>query len=240
MQIVPLHVPDSGLHAAVVPVQRRRGLHVPVRLLAAGTRQGILGRATDHDFGIHEDIRHLPAGDAAVLSAFLAQRRLCRADRHRMPAGSGRQHAAGGTAGLLRPMDRRPDGTPRHPDVDERLLPASARTAALPDVRADRRTGTTGRRRAGELAQLAAALLPDRQPGHPDGLRHSVQQFERGAHLRDHADRLPDVVLDDAPGGGNPSCRQDRLLGDLRDRGRDAGGRAVPAEGDAVILRMAA
>ena len=41
-------------------------------------------------------------------------------------------------------------------------------------------------------------------------------------------------------GGGNPSCRQDRLLGDLRDRGRDAGGRAVPAKGDAVILRMAA
>lgn len=41
-------------------------------------------------------------------------------------------------------------------------------------------------------------------------------------------------------GGGNPSCRQDRLLGDLRDRGRDAGGRAVPAESHAAFLRMAA
>ena len=41
-------------------------------------------------------------------------------------------------------------------------------------------------------------------------------------------------------GGGNPSCRQDRLLGDFRNRSRDAGGRAVPAESHAAFLRMAA
>lgn len=183
MQIVPFHLPDTGLYATVVPIQRRGGLYVPVRLLAAGARQGILGRAADYDFGIHQDIRHLPVGDAAVLSAFLAQRGLCRADRHCVPAGSGGQHAAVGTARLLRSMGRRPDRTPGHPDMDERLLSASARTAPLPDVCPDRRAGSIGRRRAGQPAQLATALLPDNQPRGADGLCHPVQQLERGAHL---------------------------------------------------------
>lgn len=40
--------------------------------------------------------------------------------------------------------------------------------------------------------------------------------------------------------GGDPPRRPDRLLGDLRDRGRDAGRHTVPAEGDAALLRMAA
>lgn len=133
-----------------------------------------------------------------------------------------------------------PDGTPGHPDVDERLLPAAARTAALPDVHTDRRTGALA---VGVLANWRSWRLPFFRIACLAILMGYVILFSNSSEGHTYVIMLIGYQMwywTMRRGGEIRLADRDRLLGDLRDRGRDAGGRAAPAESHAAFLRMAA
>ena len=117
------------------------------------------------------------------------------------------------------------------------LLFEAAKPVAISNLRTDRSTHSINNGSACQPAQMALAIFQNRIFGVADGLRDIVQQFERGAHLRDFPDRLSDVVLGNESRQLTEENGQDFLLGNLCDRSADARRHPLPSSSDEYFLR---
>ena len=121
--------------------------------------------------------------------------------------------------------------------MDEYLLFETTKPVAISDIYSDGSTHSVDNRSVCQSEKLAPAIFQDRIYGINDGLHHIVQQFERGAYLRDIPDRISVVVLGNVSRQITAQNGQDPLLGNFCDRSCDACRRPLPSGGDANFLR---